>query len=357
MSTRTGRQPNGPRPGGPPPPSPPTLRAMPEGPVRLRLPPVLAPVFAAAGWTEDDAPAPGGRRPARRPAPSGPDPDGALGRLGALFAAHPGLGEEALADPRLGRALVALAGASPALSRPAAFDPEALRRAVAGAPRRSLRRAVRRPAGSDGRHPPPSGRPPPRRRRRRPHRAPRHARRRRGAERRRRRGRRRRPGRPSTRPAGLLPFTVVAMGKWGGRELNYASDIDLLFVYGVPERRGPRGRRGTGAAPRRRLPRLPGPAHPRRHRLSGRRRPAAGGARRAAGPHRRFLPGLLGALGPPLGVAGAHQGPRRGRGPRAGPGLPRGGRALRVPRDPGAGRGARGARHEGPGRGHGRPAR
>jgi glutamate-ammonia-ligase adenylyltransferase len=28
-----------------------------------------------------------------------------------------------------------------------------------------------------------------------------------------------------------LPFAVIAMGKWGGRELNYSSDIDLLFVH------------------------------------------------------------------------------------------------------------------------------
>ncbi|HWL49837.1 MAG TPA: hypothetical protein VNT92_08155, partial [Acidimicrobiia bacterium] len=28
-----------------------------------------------------------------------------------------------------------------------------------------------------------------------------------------------------------LPFTIVAMGKWGARELNYSSDIDLLFVH------------------------------------------------------------------------------------------------------------------------------
>ena len=34
--------------------------------------------------------------------------------------------------------------------------------------------------------------------------------------------------------AGLagLPFCVIAMGKWGGLELNYSSDIDLLFVAG-----------------------------------------------------------------------------------------------------------------------------
>jgi glutamate-ammonia-ligase adenylyltransferase len=28
-----------------------------------------------------------------------------------------------------------------------------------------------------------------------------------------------------------LRFAVIAMGKWGGSELNYASDIDLLFLY------------------------------------------------------------------------------------------------------------------------------
>ena len=28
-----------------------------------------------------------------------------------------------------------------------------------------------------------------------------------------------------------LPFVVVAMGKWGARELNYASDIDLMFAH------------------------------------------------------------------------------------------------------------------------------
>jgi glutamate-ammonia-ligase adenylyltransferase len=31
-----------------------------------------------------------------------------------------------------------------------------------------------------------------------------------------------------------IPVSVIAMGKWGGRELNYASDIDVLFVYAKP---------------------------------------------------------------------------------------------------------------------------
>jgi glutamate-ammonia-ligase adenylyltransferase len=32
------------------------------------------------------------------------------------------------------------------------------------------------------------------------------------------------------------PFTVLGMGKFGGRELGYASDIEVLFVYGGPGR-------------------------------------------------------------------------------------------------------------------------
>ena len=31
--------------------------------------------------------------------------------------------------------------------------------------------------------------------------------------------------------ASRVPFAVIAMGKWGARELNYHSDIDLLFVH------------------------------------------------------------------------------------------------------------------------------
>ena len=27
------------------------------------------------------------------------------------------------------------------------------------------------------------------------------------------------------------PFSVIALGKLGGKELNYSSDIDLMFVY------------------------------------------------------------------------------------------------------------------------------
>ena len=38
-------------------------------------------------------------------------------------------------------------------------------------------------------------------------------------------------------------LAVIALGKWGGRELNYASDIDLLFVYEPGEADGGEGRR------------------------------------------------------------------------------------------------------------------
>lgn len=30
---------------------------------------------------------------------------------------------------------------------------------------------------------------------------------------------------------GGLPFAVMALGKWGGREIHYSSDLDVLFVY------------------------------------------------------------------------------------------------------------------------------
>lgn len=40
-----------------------------------------------------------------------------------------------------------------------------------------------------------------------------------------------------------LPLAVIALGKWGGRELNYASDIDLLFVYDHGTANGEEARR------------------------------------------------------------------------------------------------------------------
>lgn len=40
-------------------------------------------------------------------------------------------------------------------------------------------------------------------------------------------------------PGGETGFGVIAMGKWGGRELSYGSDIDLMYVYGDDHDREP----------------------------------------------------------------------------------------------------------------------
>jgi glutamate-ammonia-ligase adenylyltransferase len=41
-------------------------------------------------------------------------------------------------------------------------------------------------------------------------------------------------GRPRLASGGPCPFALFGMGKFGGRELGYASDIELLFTYGGP---------------------------------------------------------------------------------------------------------------------------
>jgi glutamate-ammonia-ligase adenylyltransferase len=43
-------------------------------------------------------------------------------------------------------------------------------------------------------------------------------------------------GRPRLESGTLCPFAVCGLGKFGGREMGYASDIELLFVYGGPGR-------------------------------------------------------------------------------------------------------------------------
>ena len=42
---------------------------------------------------------------------------------------------------------------------------------------------------------------------------------------------RRELARERARPTRQREFSVIALGKLGGRELNYSSDIDLMFVY------------------------------------------------------------------------------------------------------------------------------
>lgn len=47
-------------------------------------------------------------------------------------------------------------------------------------------------------------------------------------------------------PEGILkePFVVLGMGKLGGEELNFSSDIDLIFLYDAPEPNAPLNKKG-----------------------------------------------------------------------------------------------------------------
>ncbi len=206
-------------------------------PARVGVWDALVPRLTAAGWIEGGTVEP-------RAAPhlhalrAGPDPHGTLERLADVLEDAPELAERALVEPSVGEALVAIAGASRALTRTAKAHPAWLIEAATGegdghepppadvgAIRSFVRRGLLRIAVRDllGRADMP------------------------------------RVGReladladaaaaaalayaledargfPDTADLPEVPFVVVAMGKWGGRELNYASDIDLLFVYGAPE--------------------------------------------------------------------------------------------------------------------------
>jgi len=50
---------------------------------------------------------------------------------------------------------------------------------------------------------------------------------------------RRSPGQPAARDGELGRFVVLALGKLGGTELNYSSDIDLMFLYEPPRSADP----------------------------------------------------------------------------------------------------------------------
>ncbi len=205
-------------------------------PARLGIWDALLSRVEAVGWLRDGAVIPDAVEVLmllRR----GPDPEAALQRLLGLLEAAPGLAERVVATPELGRTAAALCGASRALTRTLREHPEWLDDAAAGmagpvgdAPadaiglRRFVRRWLLRIAAADllGHADMPEV------------------------------GRRladvadasstaalslahhQVATRPEHRDLGPIPFTVVAMGKWGGQELNYASDIDVLFVYDVP---------------------------------------------------------------------------------------------------------------------------
>ena len=107
-----------------------------------------------------------------------------------------------------------------------------------------------------------------------------------------------------------LPFAVIGMGRLGGAELSYASDIDVLFVYDGDDRR--RLRRRRAARRRRWSPRsAQTTAEGQTFRIDTRLRPEGN-----QGPLARSLGGyrdVLRAVGAHVGAPGAHQGPRRRR--------------------------------------------
>ena len=53
--------------------------------------------------------------------------------------------------------------------------------------------------------------------------------------------------RPVDEAGAPIPFVVVGLGKLGGRELNFGSDVDLVYLYGTDEGRLPSGEGGRWA--------------------------------------------------------------------------------------------------------------
>ena len=101
------------------------------------------------------------------------------------------------------------------------------------------------------------------------------------------------------------PFAVIGMGKLGGRELNYASDIDVLFVHEGDADAAERTARALLATMT--TPSEDGIVF----RTDANLRPE--GRAGPADPHARQLRELLGRLGAHVGVPGADQGSARGR--------------------------------------------
>ena len=101
-------------------------------------------------------------------------------------------------------------------------------------------------------------------------------------------------------------IAVIAMGKCGARELNYVSDVDVIFVAQDARRdRDQGGRRHDEVRGR--------------HLLRGGRGAATGGQTRPAGAHAGLPHRVLPALGQDVGIPGAAEGPARGGRCRARP--------------------------------------
>lgn len=200
-----------------------------SSPARLGVSDELAPRFRALGWEVDEDRASEEVRAILLAVRSGPDPTGAALRLLAVLEADPTLAERLPRHPQLAAHLVAVVGASrvmgmmlarhpewvpdlvgdPPVDPGAVLDDAALKRfvlhrltviAAADLTRRAdldtTGSAVAATADIAVRHALAST--------------------------------------AAELGVELPPFVVVAMGKWGAEELNYSSDIDLMFVYQVP---------------------------------------------------------------------------------------------------------------------------
>ena len=209
-------------------------------PARLGITEPLVPRFAAVGWIGEDGLVVEPARELLLTVRRGPEPETTLDRIIAILEASPQLAEDALLDPEVGGALVAIAGSSRALSATVRAHPDWLRPAEEPrldqpvdedtpsgrltAVRRFVRRRLLWIAVRDllGQASMPEV------------------------------GRDLADTADAAAAAALtaveqeirrsstftdlpsVPFTVIAMGKWGGQELNYSSDIDMLFVYDPP---------------------------------------------------------------------------------------------------------------------------
>ena len=138
------------------------------------------------------------------------------------------------------------------------------------------------------------------------------------------------PGAASRFPADEVAATrlsIIGMGKAGARELNYLSDVDVLFVTEGAD--GLADDRAVEIATRLAMDTIRG-IHELARRaaaVGGGREPPARGQVRLARAHPRLVPRLLRPLGEGLGVPGAAQGAAARRRPRAGGALRRRGRA------------------------------
>ena len=113
-----------------------------------------------------------------------------------------------------------------------------------------------------------------------------------------------RVARSAVDPEGSVDFAVIGMGRFGGQELGFASDIDVMFVYeprpGVDDEAALRAAAAIAEELRRLLM-----APERRSAAGHRRRPAARGQAGTARALAGLVRGLLRAMVVHLGGAGA----------------------------------------------------